>query len=92
YGFYVFAAGCASILSYVTSIIVLEVLQLEWRWIFRLPVLLMLAGGIIFYLVARERPQDMGFEALADTGVANAEDKNHEVAHGAVESSLQRYK
>ena len=28
YGFYVFAAGCASVLSYVTSIVVLEVLQL----------------------------------------------------------------
>ena len=92
YGFYVFAAGCASVLSYVTSIVVLEVFQLEWRWIFRLPVLLMLAGGIIFYLVARERPQDLGFEPLADTGVANAEDKNHEVAHGEVETSGQRYK
>ena len=92
YGFYVFAAGCASVLSYVTSIVVLEVLQLEWRWIFRLPVLLMLAGGIIFYLVARERPQDLGFEPLTDTGVANADDKNHEVAQGEVENSVQRYK
>ncbi|MFJ3077328.1 MULTISPECIES: MFS transporter [Pseudomonas] len=91
YGFYVFAAGCASILSYITSIVVLEVLQLEWRWIFRLPVLLMLAGGILFYLIARERPQDMGFEPLADTGVANANDKGQE-AVGEQESSLQRYK
>ncbi|WP_445178620.1 MFS transporter [Pseudomonas sp. McL0111] len=92
YGFYTFAAGCASILSYVTSIVVLEVLQLEWRWIFRLPVLLMLAGGIIFYLVARERPQDMGFEPLADTGVANTDDKLQEAAYGEVETSAQRYK
>ncbi|QAX84787.1 MFS transporter [Pseudomonas sp. DTU12.3] len=92
YGFYTFAAGCASVLSYITSIVVLEVLQLEWRWIFRLPVLLMLAGGIIFYLVARERPQDLGFEPLADTGVANTDDKHQEAAYGAVESSAQRYK
>ncbi|MDH4652704.1 MULTISPECIES: MFS transporter [unclassified Pseudomonas] len=92
YGFYVFAAGCASILSYVTSIVVIEVLHLEWRWIFRLPVLLMLAGGILFFLIARERPQDLGFEPLADTGVANADDKDQEVAQGEVETSAQRYK
>lgn len=52
----------------------------------------MLAGGILFYLVARERPQDLGFEPLADTGVANAGDKDHEVADGEVETSAQRYK
>lgn len=92
YGFYVFAAGCASVLSYVTSIVVLEVLHLEWRWIFRLPVLLMLAGGIIFYLVARDRPQDLGFEPLGDTGVAHVDDKDKEVAHGQIETSAQRYK
>ncbi|MEE9099052.1 MULTISPECIES: MFS transporter [Pseudomonas] len=91
YGFYVFAAGCASVLSYVTSVVVIDVLHLEWRWIFRLPVLLMLAGGIVFYLVARERPQDMGFEPLTDTGVANAEDRASEAAHGEEESSTQRY-
>lgn len=91
YGFYVFAAGCASVLSYVTSVVVIDVLHLEWRWIFRLPVLLMLAGGIVFYLVARERPQDMGFEPLADTGVANAEDRSSEAAHGEEETSTQRY-
>ncbi|MBK3867561.1 MFS transporter [Pseudomonas stutzeri] len=92
YGFYVFAAGCASILSYVTSVVVLEVLQLEWRWIFRLPVLLMLAGGILFYIIARERPQDLGFEPLADTGVANKDDVAQEASADEVETSAQRYK
>lgn len=91
YGFYVFAAGCASVLSYVTSVVVIDVLHLEWRWIFRLPVLLMLAGGIVFYLVARERPQDMGFEPLADTGVANAADRGNEADHADQETSRQRY-
>lgn len=66
YGFYVFAAGCASVLSFVTSIVVVNVLHLDWRWIFRLPVLLMLLGGIAFYLIARERPEDLGF-ASPDT-------------------------
>ena len=90
YGFYVFAAGCASILSYVTSLVVIDVLHLEWRWIFRLPVLLMLAGGICFYLIAREKPEDMGY-APVDTGVANEQDKIHESSDGQQESSRQRY-
>lgn len=71
YGLYVFAAGCASVLSFITSILVVNVLHLDWRWIFRLPVLLMLVGGIAFYLIARERPEDLGFES-PDTGIANA--------------------
>ena len=92
YGFYVFAAGCASILSYVTSVVVIEVFQLEWRWIFRLPVLLMLAGGILFFFVARERPEDLGFKPLENTGVANEEDKAQELAGDVEETSWQRYK
>ena len=93
YGFYVFAAGCASILSYVTSVVVIEILHLEWRWIFRLPVLLMLAGGILFFFIARERPEDLGFKPLENTGVANEEDKAQELANGnEQETSWQRYK
>ncbi len=92
YGFYVFAAGCASILSFVTSIIVVDVLQLEWRWIFRLPVLLMLAGGILFFIIARERPEDLGFKPLQNTGVANEADQSNALADGTEETSLQRYK
>jgi OPA family glycerol-3-phosphate transporter-like MFS transporter len=91
FGFYVFAAGGASVLSFVTSIVVLDVLHLDWRWIFRIPVLLMLAGGIFFYLVARERPEDLGYKPL-ETGVANQEDKEHAVAGEQQESSRARYK
>lgn len=91
FGLYVFASGCASVLSYVTSIVVLDVFNLDWRWVFRLPVLLMFAGGILFYLIARERPQDMGF-APVDTGVADASDRRHAAKSGQNESSWQRYK
>lgn len=92
YGFYVFAAGCASILSFVTSIVVVNVLALDWRWIFRLPVLLMLVGGIAFYLIARERPEDLGFTS-PDTGAADPQDKSADAAPlvAAEESSWARY-
>lgn len=60
YGFYVFAAGTGSVVAFATSVLVLDVWSLNWRWIFRIPVLLMLVGGITFFLVARNRPQDRG--------------------------------
>ncbi|QCI65971.1 MFS transporter [Phreatobacter stygius] len=88
FGWYVFAAGLASVLSFVTSLIVVHYLHLDWRWIFRIPVLLLLVGGITFYLVARERPEDMGFKSPHDDAVDN--DKAAAVADD--ESSLERYK
>lgn len=66
FGFYVLAAGLSSVLSYATSLIILDVLHLDWRWIFRLPVFLMLMGGLVVWLVARERPSALGFPDLQD--------------------------
>ncbi|MBA8876383.1 MFS transporter [Phyllobacterium myrsinacearum] len=88
FGCYVFAAGLASVLSYVTSLIVVHYLQLDWRWIFRLPVLLLLVGGITFYLVARERPEDLGYASPHDDSIEG--DETGEVADD--ETSLERYK
>ena len=49
FGFYVFAAGCSSILIYLLSIVMLDVYELDWRWIFRIPVFLLLLGCTVFY-------------------------------------------
>jgi OPA family glycerol-3-phosphate transporter-like MFS transporter len=95
FGFYVFAAGCSSILSFVTSLLILEVLQLDWRWIFRLPVLLLAAAGILYFLIARDRPQDLGFEppedeeALSDEAAQVAETG---AAGQTAETSFDRYR
>lgn len=88
FGCYVFAAGMASVLSFVTSLVIVEYLHLDWRWIFRIPVLLLLVGGITFYLVARERPEDMGYASPHDDAVpdAHADDVKDD------ESSWERYK
>jgi len=88
FGFYVFAAGMASVLSFVTSIVVVHTLALDWRWIFRLPVLLMLVGGISFYLIARERPEDLGFRSPHD----DDDDCAADAAVADDEGSWQRYK
>jgi OPA family glycerol-3-phosphate transporter-like MFS transporter len=84
FGLYVLAAGLSSVLSFITSLVVLDVLQLNWRWIFRLPVILMLLGGIVVWLVARDRPSALGFADLADE---EGQQKAAEVA----ETTWQRY-
>jgi MFS transporter, OPA family, glycerol-3-phosphate transporter len=66
YGFYVFAAGLSSIITYVAAAVVITELGLSWRWLFRLPVLLMLAAGAVYYLVVRDRPEDLGFVSIKE--------------------------
>jgi MFS transporter, OPA family, glycerol-3-phosphate transporter len=63
YGLYVFAAGSSSVLAYVTSALILE-FDLGWRYIFRIPVLLLLVGGAVYYLLVRDRPEELGFAPL----------------------------
>lgn len=85
FGCYVFAAGMASVLSFVTSILVVHIWDLDWRWIFRIPVILMLVGGLTFYIVARDRPEDLGFAS------PHEEDDSAEAAAIEQESSKARY-
>ncbi len=66
FGLYVLAAGLSSVLSFATSLIVLDVLELNWRWIFRIPVILMLLGGLVVWWIARDRPSALGFPDLPD--------------------------
>ncbi|WP_050030863.1 MFS transporter [Verrucomicrobium sp. BvORR034] len=66
FGFYLLSAGLSSVLSYVTSLLILDVLHLSWRWIFRLPVILMLLGGVVVWLLARDRPAKLGFADFTD--------------------------
>lgn len=85
FGFYLFAAGCSSVLIYLLSIIMLDNFELNWRWLFRLPVLLLLLGCTVFYFVVRDKPEDMGFKPLEeDVKIVNTKKK-------AEETSLERY-
>ncbi len=84
FGFYVFAAACSSILIYFLSIVLLDVYELNWRWIFRLPVLLLLLGCAVFYIVVRDKPEDCGFSALDEDSLANTHVEEQE-------NSFQRY-
>ncbi|MCC9608983.1 MFS transporter [Blastopirellula sp. JC732] len=65
YGAYVFAAGMSSVLAFATSMLILE-WNLNWRWIFRLPVLLLLVGGVSYYWLVRDKPEELGFTPQRD--------------------------
>jgi OPA family glycerol-3-phosphate transporter-like MFS transporter len=77
----------SSVLAYVTPIIILKTFELDWRWIFRLPVLLLLAGGVAYYLIVRNRPEDLGFEPPEETSETEKGTKQVDEK----ESSLSRY-
>ncbi|HJN10200.1 MAG TPA: MFS transporter [Pirellulaceae bacterium] len=88
YGLYVFAAGMSSVLAFTTSSLILE-LELGWRWIFRLPVLLLLVGGVAYYLIVRDRPEELGFPPLTEAEDESASSVTSAGESG--ESSSQRY-
>ncbi|WP_072690537.1 MFS transporter [Rhodococcus marinonascens] len=101
FGFYTFAGGVASVIAYLTSTIIVDVLHLDWEWIFRIPVLLMLVGGIVFFLVSRESPESAKIippkhftEELAfEHAVTKSDTREPDTTEGppAEESSLSRY-
>ena len=91
FGYYTLAAGLASVLVFVTSTLTVTTFGLGWQWLFRVPVLLMLLGGVMFFLVARETPDSAGVVPPASF-TADAEYAEHDAATSGQVSSLTRYK
>ncbi|HIG29273.1 MAG TPA: MFS transporter, partial [Planctomycetes bacterium] len=92
FGLYVFAAGMSSVLAFTTSLIVIDVLHLGWRWIFRLPVLLMLLGGGTYFFIARNRPEELGFPAdIANSSGVDSMTAEKTTEKAKEESSMERY-
>lgn len=89
FGMYLLAAGASSALTYGLCIIILMNLDFSWRWVFRLPVLLLAGGAVVFYFVARNRPEDLGYEAPSDESHHGPDPT--EIPPEPGETSLQRY-
>jgi OPA family glycerol-3-phosphate transporter-like MFS transporter len=53
------AAGFSSVVTFGTAALVIT--WLSWRWVLRLPVLLLLLGAAVVWRFARDRPEDLGF-------------------------------
>jgi MFS transporter, OPA family, glycerol-3-phosphate transporter len=94
FGLFMFAAGLSSILAFVTSLVILKTFNLDWRWIFRLPVLLLLLGGVAYYLLVRDHPGELGFSSPGDKQndtLGLTKTKDGAETSGENETSLQRY-
>jgi MFS transporter, OPA family, glycerol-3-phosphate transporter len=70
FGLYMLSAGMATVLVWVTSDLVLGLFDADdpsrWRWLFRLPTLALGASGVVFYLLVRDRPEDVGLSSPPD--------------------------
>ena len=71
FGLYMLAAGSATVLVWCTSDLVLAQFPDDdpsrWRWLFRLPLLALGAAGVLFFLLVRDRPEDVGLSPLEDS-------------------------
>ncbi|WP_338696647.1 MFS transporter [Bradyrhizobium sp. 26S5] len=91
YGFYLFASGAASVLAFISSIVVIDILHLDWRWIFRVPVLLMLLAGVIYFFIVRDTPEELGYKSPHDEEKSPSPTASQQAVDDG-ESSFQRYK
>jgi MFS transporter, OPA family, glycerol-3-phosphate transporter len=90
YGLYLFAAGMSSVVTYVLGLVVVDLLHLQWRWVFRLPVVFLILAGLCFYVIVRDTPEEMGFERERDAeedAQERAQDRN-----AKPETSVERYR
>ena len=74
FGFYLFAAGSSSIVIFAIGA-GLAAANLSWEWIFRLPVLLLAVASVVFYFVARDKPQDVGLPPLKTISIRVGENR-----------------
>jgi len=72
FGFFTLAAGFSSVLTFALCIAVLHLF--DWPWVLRLPVTLLAAAGVAFFVVVRNRPEDAGF-GPADPPAADEPDR-----------------
>ncbi len=70
FGFYTMAAGFSSAVTYLLSIILLQQ-GMEWRMLFRLPVLLLFVAATIFLIFARDTPAKAGFSTETTSSTEN---------------------
>jgi len=62
FGFYTMAAGLSSVITYLFSIILLQ-MHLEWRMLFRLPLIPLAFAAIIFLVFIRDSPTKLNENA-----------------------------
>jgi OPA family glycerol-3-phosphate transporter-like MFS transporter len=64
FGVFNFAAGFSSVVTFGTAALVLT--WLSWRWVLRLPVLLLVVGAAVVWRLTRDRPEELGLSPRAE--------------------------
>src|SRR5690606_7510671 len=76
FGLYMLSAGLATVLVWCTSDLVLGMFSSDdptrWRWLFRLPLVALGLAGLLFYVLVRDRPEDVGLQPVDDAAAAAA--------------------
>ncbi|MEX2111804.1 MAG: MFS transporter [Pirellulales bacterium] len=74
FGMYLLAAASATVAVWCSSYVVLSMFDQDdparWRWLFRLPTLALGGAGLLFYLLVRDRPEDVGLLPLPESSSA----------------------
>lgn len=78
YGLYSFSSGMSSVVAFALASCILQ-FNLNWRWIFRLPLLALLFAGIVYYIFIRNKPEDLGFK--------NIEEDDESVKHNNIKNN-----
>lgn len=85
FGWYVFSAGCSSVLIAILGA-TFAARHLSWEWVFRIPVLFLAVACIVFYIVARNKPEDRDFPPIPEEP-----EEGKPASPRVEETSLQRY-
>jgi len=81
FGIFNFAAGFSSVVTFATAALVLT--WLSWRWVFRLPVLLLFGGAAVVWLLARDHPAELGLSSPVSGDELDARSRRVEAAADA---------
>ncbi|WP_316788623.1 MFS transporter [Pedobacter frigoris] len=65
FGLFTMSAGLSSAVTYLLSIVMIQQ-HMEWRMLFRLPVLLLLVVATIYLWVIRDKPSLLGFQEFEE--------------------------
>jgi OPA family glycerol-3-phosphate transporter-like MFS transporter len=82
FGFYTMAAGFSSVVTYLFSIVLVQ-MSSDWRMLFRLPLIPLAVVAVVFFIMIRDKPS----EALSSTS-----DIKPELDTNDNETWLDRYK
>lgn len=65
FGLFTMSAGLSSAVTYLLSIVMIQQ-HMNWRMLFRLPVLFLLAAATVYLWVIRDRPSQLGFREFEE--------------------------